>query len=303
MSKRIVPVILPGGSGAQLWPLSAHDSPKHLVALTGEHSLLQETALYVRDPGLFGAPVIVASADHADEMEAQLDAVGIAPAQIIIEPEPRGSAAAVAVAALTLAPTDTLLVMPSDQIVAEPDALRAAIERALAPARGGTLVAFNAQGDGSAFLFTADTYLDALEQHAPETLAAARASIVAQRAEGARVWPDARGYGRAPALSIEEAVMESDQRTNVSVETRWSNVDGWDAAYAVSGTDAAGNALAGDVVAIDSRDCLIRSDGPTVITIGAQQLIVVATEHGVLVAPRGESHRVDEAFALRRRSE
>lgn len=313
MSKRIVPVILPGGRGAPFWPLSDRDCPKHLLALNGAHSLLQEAVLRVCDPGLFSEPVIVAEADHADEIEAQLNAIGVAPAFLVIEPEPRGSAAAAALAALISGPNDALLVLPSNQVMQRPDAFRAAIERALPSAQDGMLVTFGVEENGpadrgrtaGAVLFTADAFLDALEQRAPEILAAARASIVAQRAEGARIWPDARGYGRAPPLSIEDAVLEaSDQVVAMPVATGWSDIDSWDDLHAIGDMNGAGNVLTGDVVAVDSSDCLIRSDGPTVVTIGAQDLIVVATERGVLVAPRGESRRVEKALAaLRRRGD
>jgi mannose-1-phosphate guanylyltransferase/mannose-1-phosphate guanylyltransferase/mannose-6-phosphate isomerase len=349
MSKRIVPIILSGGSGTRLWPLSRIDRPKQLIAISGEHSLLQETALRVADPASFDAAVVVASADHADEIEAQLDAVGRAPAQLILEPDARNTAAAIALAALVVRPDDILLVLPSDHVVQQPEAFRAAVAAALPLARDGMLVTFGvepdrpetgygyirrgeelgpglfraerfvekpdlttaraylAEGDylwnAGIFLFSADAYLDALDLHAPEILSAARSAIVAQRAEGIRVWPDARGFGRAPALSIDHAVMEkSDRVAVVPVAMGWSDVGSWEALHGIGDKDAAGNVLTGDVVAIDSRDCLIRSDGPVIVTLGAQDLIVVATERAVLIAPRGESQRVREAIeALQKR--
>ncbi|HEX8444426.1 MAG TPA: mannose-1-phosphate guanylyltransferase/mannose-6-phosphate isomerase [Allosphingosinicella sp.] len=349
MSKRIVPVILSGGSGTRLWPLSRLDRPKQLIAIAGEHSLLQETALRTRDPNMFDRPVVVASAGHAEQVELQLDDIGVSPAQLIIEPEPRNTAAAIALAALVLGPGDILLVLPSDHVVKQPDAFRAAIESALPLARDGMLVTFGITPDrpetgygyikrgaelspglfqaerfvekpdsvtaqaylsdggylwnAGIFLFSADSFLDALELHAPEILFAARASIAAQRADGIYIWPDARGFGRAPGLSIDHAVMEKSDRVAVApVAMGWSDVGSWEALHAIGEKDASGNVLTGDVVAIDSRDCLIRSDGPVIVTLGAQDLIVVATERAVLIAPRGESQRVKEAIdALQKR--
>jgi mannose-1-phosphate guanylyltransferase/mannose-1-phosphate guanylyltransferase/mannose-6-phosphate isomerase len=349
VSKRIVPVILSGGSGTRLWPLSRLGRPKQLIALTGERSLIQETTLRVADPALFAAPVVVTSADHADEIEAQLREIGRAPAQLILEPAPRNTAPAIALAALCAEAGDLLLVLPSDHVVRQPDAFRAAVQAALplavdgmmvtfgiAPdrpetgygyiARGGevglglfraarfvekpdlaTAHAYLESGDylwnAGIFLMRAETYLDALEAHAPDILSAARSAIVAQREEGNRVWPDARGFARAPSRSIDHAVMEHAERVAVvPVEMGWSDVGSWEALHAIGDKDAAGNVLTGDVVAIDSRDSLIRSDGPVIVTLGVQDLIVVATERAVLIAPRGESQRVREAIeALQRR--
>jgi mannose-1-phosphate guanylyltransferase/mannose-1-phosphate guanylyltransferase/mannose-6-phosphate isomerase len=349
VSKRIVPVILSGGSGTRLWPLSRIGRPKQLIALDGEHSLIQQTALRVADPELFDAPVVVAGADHADDIEAQLSAVGPPAAQLILEPEPRNTAPAIALAALSLEPDDLLLVLPSDHLVRRPEAFRAAVEAAMPLAAGGMLVTFGVAPDraetgygyiqrgeeigaslfraesfvekpdlavakafledgrflwnAGIFLMRSDSYLDALEAHAPDILSAARAAIVAQRTEGSRVWPDARGFARAPARSIDHAVMEqADEVAVVPVEMGWSDVGSWEALHAIGDKDGAGNVLTGDVVAIDSRDCLIRSDGPVIVTLGAEDLIVVATERAVLIAPRGESQRVREAIeALQKR--
>lgn len=350
MSKGIVPVILSGGSGTRLWPLSRRDRPKQLIAIAGEHSLLQDTALRVRDPELFGPPVIVTGADFADRIAAQLDEIGTAPARLIIEPAPRNTAAAIALAALVLDPDDILLVLPSDHLVKEPDRFLLAVEAALPLARAGMLVTFGIEPDrpetgygyikrgeeigsgqfraerfvekpelataqaylaeggylwnGGIFLFCADVYLDALEAFAPDILSAARSSIAAQRAEGVRIWPDARGFGRAPARSIDHAVMErSDQVAVVPVAMGWSDVGSWEALHAIGDKDAAGNSVTGDVIAIDTRDCLIRSDGPTIVTIGALDLIVVATDGAVLIAPRGESQRVKEAVEMLQKRE
>jgi mannose-1-phosphate guanylyltransferase/mannose-1-phosphate guanylyltransferase/mannose-6-phosphate isomerase len=349
MSKRIVPVILSGGSGTRLWPLSRIDRPKQLIAISGEHSLLQETALRVSDADAFAEPLVVASGDHADEIEAQLEAIGRSPAALILEPEPRNTAAAIALAALSARPDDILLVLPSDHVVGQPAAFRSAVQAALPLARDGMLVTFGVEPDrpetgygyiqrgreigpglfhvdcfvekpdvataqsylneggylwnAGIFLLGADSYLDALELHAPEILSAARSAIVAQRSEGSRIWPDGRGFGRAPALSIDHAVMEKSERVVVApVAMGWSDVGSWEALHGIGDKDEAGNVLTGDVVAIDSRNSLIRSDGPVIVTLGVDDLIVVATERAVLIAPRGESQRVREAIeALQKR--
>ncbi|MGH7012697.1 MAG: mannose-1-phosphate guanylyltransferase/mannose-6-phosphate isomerase [Stellaceae bacterium] len=141
----IHPVILSGGSGTRLWPLSRTLYPKQLLPLVSEHSLLQETAMRVADRARFAAPLIVSNDEHRFIVAEQLRVAGVEPSAILLEPIGRNTAPAVAVAALTLAPEapDTfLLVMPSDHVIADREAFLAAIDRAAAAARLGRLVTF-----------------------------------------------------------------------------------------------------------------------------------------------------------------
>src|SRR5206468_9781154 len=125
------PVILSGGTGVRLWPLSRLGRPKQLVSLAGGASLLRRTADRVADPARFEVPVIVAGEEDAEAAEAQL-AGGRAPSLLILEPCPRGTAAAVALAALTADADDLLLILPSDHSIADEAAFLAAVEAAAA---------------------------------------------------------------------------------------------------------------------------------------------------------------------------
>jgi mannose-1-phosphate guanylyltransferase / mannose-6-phosphate isomerase len=145
----IHPVILSGGSGTRLWPMSRSLYPKQLLALTSERSLLQETARRVAGDHAFAAPVIVANEEHRFIIAEQLRGIGIIPEALILEPFGRNTAPAVCVAALwliaTQAPGDPdplMLVMPSDHAIGDPAAFRQAIECAAATARTGHLVTF-----------------------------------------------------------------------------------------------------------------------------------------------------------------
>src|SRR5690242_4113353 len=108
----IRPIILSGGAGTRLWPLSVPERPKQLQALTGARTMLQETVLRVSDPSLFATPLLIANAAHADEIEGQLKEIGVAAAAMILEPAGRNTAPAVGLAALAAAPDDLLLVLP-----------------------------------------------------------------------------------------------------------------------------------------------------------------------------------------------
>src|SRR4051794_36922637 len=145
----IHPVILSGGSGTRLWPMSRSLYPKQLLALTGERSLLQETAHRIADGSAFAAPVIVANEEHRFIIAEQLREIGVAAQALILEPFGRNTAPAACVAALHLiaqqapgAPEPLMLVMPSDHAIGDIAAFRQAIDCAAATARAGHLVTF-----------------------------------------------------------------------------------------------------------------------------------------------------------------
>lgn len=151
----IVPIILSGGSGTRLWPLSRESTPKQLLRLVTGQTLLQDTARRV--VGLAGnvaPPVVVCSERHAELVSAQLRAVDVAPAAILLEPAGRNSAPAIAAAALhslrTIAPTGVeplLLVLPSDHVLLDVASFASALEAALEPAKEGRLVTFGVVPD------------------------------------------------------------------------------------------------------------------------------------------------------------
>lgn len=151
MSRDLIwPVILSGGSGTRLWPLSRGLYPKQLLELASDNSMIQETALRVADRARFHAPMVIANNAHRFLIAEQLRAVGTAPAPLFLEPEGRNTAAAVAVAALMVAeqdPDGLMLVMPSDHVIADLTAFHAAARAAEQAARLGRLVTFGITPD------------------------------------------------------------------------------------------------------------------------------------------------------------
>lgn len=338
----IVPVILSGGSGTRLWPMSRGAKPKQLLSLTAAETMLQLTAQRApRDAG-FAAPIVVANASHADEIEDQLDKVGAAPQALILEPAGRNTAPAIALAAAMLPGDAIMLVMPSDHIIEDVAAFRAAIDAAAPLVRDGWLCTFGIAPDapetgygyicvgeplgegiarverfvekpdrdtaqsyldegcyawnGGIFLFRADAYLAALEAHVPAIAAAARTAMEKAQHEGSRVFPDREAFMASPSDSIDYAVMEKADRVAVApVDMGWSDLGSWDALHAIGAKDEAANAHHGEVLAIDTRNCLIRTDGPLVAAVGVEDLIVIATGDAILIMPRGRSQDVKRA--------
>ena len=341
--RRITPVILSGGSGTRLWPLSRTGRPKQLLALThARQTMLQLTAARADDGARFAPPIIVGNAAHADMIEDQLAAIGIAPQALILEPMARNTAPAIALAALTCEPDELLLVMPSDHVIGDVGAFRAAIDAAAPLVEEGWLATFGIAPDGpetgygyiqlgaeiapgvarverfvekpdrataqaylaaggyawngGIFLFSAGAYLRELEAQAPAMAAAARDAIALGRRDGASLYPQAEAFARSPSDSIDYAVMEKAARVAVvPVEMGWSDVGSWDALHGLAAKDGDGNAHHGEIVAIDTRNCLVRSDGPLVAMVGVSDLIVVATGDAILILPRGSSQDVKRA--------
>ena len=327
-----------------MWPISRENRPKHLLEVIGNGTMVEQTLERVGDAELFLPPLIVGAAGQADEV-ARL-ARG---ARLLLEPCPRGSAAAVALAALAVHRDEVLLILPSDHHIGDPEPLFEAVRRAVPVAQDGYLVTFGirpahaetgygyitASGEiapgvrqastfvekptleaatelvnsGAAFwnsgmfLFSAGAFLDELRMHAPAIHEAAEAATRAAVIDGARTTPDKAALETCPSTSIDYAVMERSSRIAVvPIELDWSDVGSWAAVYGLADKNADGNVVDARSHAIDTRGSLLRSQGPEIVTIGVENLIVIATGDHVLVAPLSEAQRVREAAELMKRT-
>jgi mannose-1-phosphate guanylyltransferase/mannose-1-phosphate guanylyltransferase/mannose-6-phosphate isomerase len=147
-SQRIVPVVLSGGTGSRLWPLSREGYPKQFWPLvSAETTMLQDTVARAMGGG-FSAPIIVCNEAHRFMVAEQLQVAGVAKPTIVLEPVARNSAPAIAAAALIAHEQDpgaVLWLMAADAAIKDRAALSAALERAAAAARAGRIVAFGMQ--------------------------------------------------------------------------------------------------------------------------------------------------------------
>ena len=142
---KIYPVILSGGAGTRLWPLSRAVLPKQLLPLVSDKTMLQETVLRVADWPELMAPVVVCGNEHRFLVAEQLREIGVAPLGILLEPSGRNTAPAVAAAAHFLAAIDPgaiMLVLPADHVIERPEVFAAAVRRAALMAEEGALATF-----------------------------------------------------------------------------------------------------------------------------------------------------------------
>jgi mannose-1-phosphate guanylyltransferase/mannose-6-phosphate isomerase len=150
-AETIHPVILSGGSGTRLWPLSRAALPKQLLALNGSRTMIQDTVLRAALPGA-SAPILLCCEGHRFLVAEQMQTIGVVPRAIVLEPFGRNTGPAAAIAALLVSdidPSGIVLLLPSDHVVADELAFRDAVARAAQAARAGHLVTFGIAPQGA----------------------------------------------------------------------------------------------------------------------------------------------------------
>ncbi len=147
----IHPVIMCGGAGTRLWPVSNQTCPKQFHRLVSDKSVFQETVLRFRgQKGFHAEPIIIGSAAYADLIESQLAEIGVTPAAILLEPQGRNTAAVAAVAARYLADNhegSLGLLVPSDHFIGKPQVFIDAVREAAATAADGLITTFGISPD------------------------------------------------------------------------------------------------------------------------------------------------------------
>jgi mannose-1-phosphate guanylyltransferase / mannose-6-phosphate isomerase len=335
---RIVPVILCGGSGTRLWPLSRASLPKQFLRLLSERTLLQETVLRLGDE--FDRPIVVCNDEHRFIAAEQLREIGCAPQALLLEPVGRNTAPAAAAAALT-APDATLALLAADHFIDDAEELRRTIRAAAQLAASTDLVVFGIKPSGpetgygyikpadgnrverfvekptrekaeqyvrdgylwnsGMFVFSARAYLEELGAHRAQMVAHVERAVSNARRDLDFVRLDREAFTACPSDSIDYAVMEKTRRGRVlPVHFGWSDIGSFDALWRAAPKDAAGNVVRGDVAATDAKNCYLHSEDRLLTAIGVQDLVVVETTDAVLVAPKARAQDIKQALSAQR---
>lgn len=357
---QIRPVILAGGTGARLWPLSRQANPKQFIALTDDKlSMLQATVARLKVLGeLVQQPLLICNEQHRFLAAEQMRQMGYAHANVMLEPVGRNTAPALALAALQSvaagnASDELLLVLAADHFMANELAFHAAVQQAMPLAQAGHLVTFgivptqpevgygyiergealpmggfavkqfvekpNASTaqqylesgrhlwNSGMFMFAPQTFLAELAQHAPDILEQCKQAWAAVTQDHDFTRVGEASFTACRDESIDYAVMEHTQQAAVvPMDAGWSDVGSWSSLWAISPKDTQGNALLGDVLTMDTHDCMVRSSGRLVATLGVSNLVVVDTPDALLVADQSRVQDVKklvEALKLQGRQE
>ncbi|MFV9474469.1 mannose-1-phosphate guanylyltransferase/mannose-6-phosphate isomerase [Advenella sp. RU8] len=328
----IVPVIMAGGTGSRLWPLSRQLHPKQFLKLCGDSTLLQQTL--ARLNGLdTAAPLIICNEDHRFLVAEQIRQIKLQGAGILLEPVGKNTAPAIALAALHACQEGqdpVLLVLAADHYIADEAEFRDVVNSASQLAEQGKLVTFGIvpthaetgygyiqrgvafsqtgyqvvrfvekpnrekaeaylqSGDyywnSGMFMFKASAYLKALSEFRPDILDACKKALQQGQKDMDFIRVNADAFIQCPEDSIDYAVMEkTNDAAVIPLDAGWSDIGSWSALWEIGNKDAHGNVSKGDVLALNTNNCLIHADHKLVATVGVDNLVVVETKDAVLV--------------------
>ena len=336
-------IILAGGLGTRLFPLSRKNLPKQFLKLGDGRSLLQQTILRLLN--LVQSPtnlIISTNKEYIFHLKTQLKELGLSDREIpiITEPEAKNTAPAIALAVKYLIEKhnvsleEVVLVSPSDHIIKPEEKFLSEVKRAKEFARMGYIVTFgitptkpetgygyieagepmgpvfkvkrfhekpsltlaqeylskgNFFWNSGMFAFSLETLIEELRRHAEDiyNLFVETSFEVLQEK-----------FHKMPDISIDYAIMEKTDRAVVlPLNLFWSDVGSWESVYEVLPHDENGNAKSGNIIDLDTKNCLILGNKRLISTIGVEDLIIVETDDVILITKKGSGQRIREVVS------
>lgn len=337
-------VILAGGIGSRLWPLSREQHPKQFISIDGHNTLLSNTLDRLPVLGIEKV-IVICNYTHRFLVAETLRKHNFLDKNIILEPCGRNTAAAIALAALHVVQTrgedENILVLAADHVINDCYKFTRSFENGLVSAENNKLVTFGIipsypetgygyieVGDeidnntfniaqfvekpnfdlaqkyistkkflwnSGMFIFKSKIYLQELKKFRPDILSSSILSYNNAVNDEDFIRISEGDFKHCPSESIDYAIMEkSSERVVVPLDAEWSDVGSWDSIWDLSAKDIKGNSLQGDILALETSNCYIRSGNRLIATYGIDDLIVVDTDDALLITPRNKSQFVKE---------
>ncbi len=329
-------VILCGGSGTRLWPISRTLYPKQFVKLFNNESLYQKTLS--RNASYAESFIIVINQDQYFLGLDQCNELNLKKSySFILEPMGRNTAPAIALAAMAAGPEDILLIVPSDHLIEKIDAYKECIEKAKAFADQGLLVTFGIKPEypetgygyieaqefdvksfkekpstdkaqeyvssgnyfwnSGMFCFKAGVYLNELQKYAPDIYNQSVKTFDLARKDSV-IRPLEEDMRAIRSESIDYAVMEKSSKVKVvPSDLGWSDLGSFDSLYNALNKDKEGNTICDNTIHLGSKNNLIIGDSRLISTIDIEDLIVVDTQDALVIAKKGSTQKVKDLVA------
>lgn len=329
-------VILCGGSGTRLWPISRQSTPKQFVKIIENKSLFELTLL--RNQDIVEEFIIVVNENQLDLCKSQVPKKLIDNCKFIIEPCARNTAPAIALAAL-LAGEDSILVLPSDHLIKDETAYKESVSRALDFSKEGNLVTFGIKPsypetgfgyieandndvisfkekpilekakeyfssgtflwNSGMFCFQANNFLNELRKFRSDIFDNAEFAFKDAKLENKVLKVNLKMMKKIPAESIDYAVMEHSKLVKVvPASIQWSDLGSYDSLYEELKKDSDGNTINDNSILVNSKNNLIMSNNRLITTFDVDDLIIVDQDDSILVGKRGSSQSVKKIVEI-----
>ena len=325
-------IIISGGSGTRLWPLSRKKYPKQFCDLIGNQSLYQTTV--TRNQTMCKEFIVVTNKDHYFVAKDEINKLDNCHSKFILEPVGRNTAPAIALACFDLNPDDIVLVTPADHYIVNMHDYEKTIKEGMEFAQNGYLVTFGikptypevgygyiyASGndvlsfkekptlevakvyleDGNylwnsgMFLFKVDTFLSELKTYHPEMFESClQAYKNADKNENIKIHES--DMMNIPSDSIDYAVMEKSSKIKVIPTTmEWTDLGSFESLYDALPKDEENNSTNKNYVEINSRNNLVITNDKVIATVDVEDLIIVDTDDALLITKKGSSQKIKD---------